>query len=63
MTCRNICVKYKVKKPYKTRRYDQGQKRCSTCDIFLEWKGFRCPCCTNVLRTNARRLKNKKRFS
>ena len=51
MVCKGTCTKYKVNKPYNMSRYHVGQKRCSTCDIFMFWDGKHCPCCNFVLRT------------
>ncbi len=34
-----------------------GQKRCSKCDIFIEWEGAFCPCCKLLLRKTPRSKK------
>jgi len=44
MHCREVCSKYSVKRPLlkEIGRYEDGQKRCSSCTIFfvnLEKKG------------------------
>ena len=54
MTCNEICINYKVEKPYPTGRYEAGQKRCSLCVIWIKWDGASCPCCNSTLRTKPR---------
>ncbi|WP_316505628.1 hypothetical protein [Nitrosopumilus sp.] len=52
MPCNGICYRYKVTKPpMPNTRYGVGQKRCTACDIFTDWDGRRCPCCSGMLRT------------
>ena len=56
MYCREICSKFKVKRS-DTKifgRYNSGQKRCSSCVIYINWDGTRCPCCGHILRTKPR---------
>ncbi len=52
MYCRSICKNYKA---YKTNDslsyYSQGYKLCKECELFIDWKGNKCPCCISVLRT------------
>ena len=62
MTCKGGCIKYKANKPFNgdIGRYAIGQKRCSTCEIFLKWEGLWCPCCKRVLRTKPRNTQNRK---
>lgn len=64
MTCKGGCTKYKAKKPCNNDvgRYEIGQKRCSTCEIFIEWKGLWCPCCRRLLRTKPRNTPNRHRL-
>ncbi len=31
-------------------RYSIGQKCCQVCEIYIEWSGFRCPCCHTKLK-------------
>lgn len=52
MACKGICVQYKT-----TARYHDKHKRCRICDIFIEWEGMRCPCCSFALRSKARSQK------
>lgn len=62
MHCNGSCKKFKAtNNSAEYGRYEQGQKRCPTCEIFIEWEGLWCPCCGRLLRTKprARKLKNK----
>lgn len=60
MTCRGIeCKRLKANKPLNIGRYADGQKRCSTCVIFIKFAGERCPCCKTKLRGKPRQLKYK----
>jgi hypothetical protein len=47
MTCTDTCQKYKVKNNTfpGISLYKLGYKRCSHCDLFLDWAGIFCPCC------------------
>ena len=51
MSCKNICEKYKAAKGRTGSYYAQGYKRCSVCEIFIDWDGIWCPCCDLLLRT------------
>jgi hypothetical protein len=31
----------------------EGQKRCSVCEIFINWVESNCPCCKVKLRTRS----------
>jgi len=63
MHCDSSCKKYKAKSNgLKSGRYEQGQKRCHTCEIFIEWKGLWCPCCGRLLRTKPRGTRLKRRL-
>jgi len=63
MTCKGICVKYKVEKPRShSGRYETGQKRCTTCEIFVKWDGNNCPCCNFTLRTKPRNTNNRRQL-
>jgi len=61
MTCNEICKKYKAQNNGLEGRYEQGQKRCTNCEIYIKWEGLWCPCCGYLLRTKprARKLKLK----
>ena len=44
MPFKNICNYYKIpKRPPHQFRYLEGQKFCSTCGVYLEFDGRRCP--------------------
>jgi len=47
-------MKYKSTGTAIQLKYQEGQKRCSFCGIFMECDGVRCPCCNMILRTKAR---------
>jgi len=52
MVCKGMCVRHKAGKPFGINsRYDLGQKRCSTCEIYINWDGKYCTCCSSALRT------------
>ena len=57
MSCQRICHKYKAKWSVCQNRYANGQKRCNTCEIFVQWEGNFCPCCGMQLRTRPRSVK------
>lgn len=55
MVCKGICSRFKAKKSNSTvGRYEEGQKRCQSCEIFIIWDGLRCPCCGQRLRLRSR---------
>ncbi len=62
MVCKGVCPRYKAQKPRSGGRYEAGQKRCQVCEIYLEWEGIWCPCCTYRLRSNPRNRKYKERL-
>ena len=62
MVCRGICDSYKAKKPLLQSRYASGQKRCSVCELFVNWDGINCPCCGMILRTSPRNTQNRQRL-
>ena len=61
MTCNGICENYKASKPTSGGRYDEGQKRCQTCQIFVYHDGLYCPCCNMRLRGTSRYVKLKEK--
>jgi len=61
LTCKGICHRYKAPKPPHGSRYVKGQKRCNSCDIYIEWDGFFCPCCGMRLRVAPRHQKYKEK--
>jgi hydrogenase nickel incorporation protein HypA/HybF len=58
-TCRGICIYSKGVPMSNGKRYENGQKRCSYCGLFLETSEVRCPCCKTILRVKSR-SKNQK---
>lgn len=55
ISCNGICVRYKAKRNHNVpSRYKERQKRCTTCEIFINWdKTSYCPCCNYKLRTRS----------
>ncbi len=63
MHCNGTCVEYKAtSNSAEGGRYEQGQKRCHECEIFIKWEGLWCPCCGHLLRTKPRGTKLKRRL-
>ncbi len=62
MACKGICIRYEAQTMSNSGRYATGQKRCQSCDVFIRWDGFRCPCCSHILRTKPRSPKYKARL-
>ncbi len=56
MHCREICIKHEAKNlsPKEVGRYESGQKRCTSCETYINWDGKHCPCCGHFLRTKPR---------
>ena len=54
--CNSVCEKYRATRPIGGLRYSSGQKRCTSCSIFIKWEGLFCPCCGYKLRTMPRLL-------
>ena len=56
MHCREICLKFGIKNKTSKEigRYEAGQKRCTSCEIYINWEGKHCPCCGHFLRTKPR---------
>ena len=63
MACKGICFRHKAKRVGRQSRYANGQKRCSTCETFLYWDRFLCPCCGRILRTKPRDSEHKRKFT
>jgi len=62
MKCNDICQNHKAKKSIEGERYETGQKRCNSCNIFIEYDGLFCPCCNQRLRKSSRYTKFKEKF-
>jgi hypothetical protein len=54
MTCKKICERYKAPGKCTGRKYGNGNKRCSRCEIMIVWEGVHCPCCGFHLRVGPR---------
>jgi len=52
--CKGVCDNLKGEKIPNGSKYGDGQKRCTLCGIFMTVSGFRCPCCSVLLRTKSR---------
>ena len=52
--CKGECDSLKGEKIPNGSKYEYGQKRCTLCGIFMTVSGFRCPCCSVLLRTKSR---------
>ena len=64
MHCNGSCKKYKaISNGQDGGRYEQGQKRCPQCELFIRWEGLWCPCCGRLLRTKPRARKLKQRLA
>lgn len=76
-TCLEICKQYKVKKPSKGGRYEAGQARCQTCDVWIDHNGcilknrkyatinsvgWTCKCCNVRVRQKPRNLVYKEKL-
>jgi len=48
-TCKNICHIFQSQRTSMKIKYQNGQKRCSLCGIFMKYGGIRCPCCKTIL--------------
>lgn len=61
MHCREICIKYGAKNLFlkEAGRYESGQKRCTSCEVYINWDGIHCPCCGHFLRTKPRNARSR----
>ncbi|HXX96201.1 MAG TPA: hypothetical protein VEL11_03680, partial [Candidatus Bathyarchaeia archaeon] len=59
LSCNGRCIRHKARKQVGLGRYAAGQKRCQICEVFLQWDGLFCPCCSYRLRTKPRSMKYK----
>ncbi|MGI9566475.1 MAG: hypothetical protein ACR2LL_05620 [Nitrosopumilus sp.] len=50
------------KKAWNEQQVRAGQKRCSQCEIFINWEGKHCPCCGYVLRTKPKGTQTRHRL-
>ena len=65
MHCKEICFRYIVKSivPKEIGPYGFGLKRCSSCEIYLDWNGNHCPCCGHFLRKKPRNAKGRDKLT
>ena len=55
--CKGICIRYKAVTSPKYGRYGKGKRRCTTCEIYIQWDEILCPCCKNRTRIRSRHSK------
>ncbi len=55
MGCKGVCLRFKAKRNSDSpSRYREGQKRCTVCEIFINWNNdIYCPCCNYKLITRS----------
>ena len=53
-SCRGLCCRFEAKSFGNAKKYSDGYKRCSYCDVFMKIVSLRCPCCALKLRTKSR---------
>ncbi len=76
-TCKGTCKKFRVTKPAGAGRYESGQGRCQTCDVWLDYRGCHvkdgsparmgsvgwfCNCCNFRVRRTPRNKKYKEKL-
>ena len=52
--CNGLCNRLKPTPTTNDLRYENGQRWCSECALFLVTKENGCPCCKTRLRTKAK---------
>lgn len=55
MRCKGLCQSNKIGSIKQKGNYNQGQKRCTICGVFMKTDQIRCPCCNYVLRTRPKK--------
>jgi len=53
MACKGVCGTFKDAR-INGGRYNQGFRRCITCEMCFKYVGAWCQCCGNRIRTKAR---------
>jgi hypothetical protein len=76
--CNGTCIKFKATKPVTGGRYENGQARCQTCEIWTNYRGAKlkngepatenslgwyCVCCNIRLRQKPRNKKYKEKLT
>ena len=54
LSCKGLCNRIKSVGTAMQFKYQEGQKRCSLCELFIDCDDARCPCCKTILRTKSR---------
>jgi len=63
VACRGLCINFKPeKRNYREKLYESDRKRCSVCEVYVNWRGTRCPCCSAILRSKPRGSKIRKKM-
>lgn len=62
MSCKNICIEYRVKKSCQSGYYEDGLKWCSYCEVFIRCSSARCPCCGVSLRIKSHDAKVRRKL-
>ena len=58
--CKGVCCRgYEVVRGFQTPIYQEGVKRCRTCDRYMTLDSNRCPCCKQRVSAKSRRYKKK----
>jgi len=60
--CKGVCDTLETDVVATSLRYTSGQKRCSTCSIFIQTTALGCPCCGTRLRTKSRHRQRLKKM-
>lgn len=63
--CKGKCVQFKASKPVTGGRYEAGQYRCQTCEIYLTEHGVdghSCKCCNMRVRSKPRNSLYKEKY-
>jgi transcription initiation factor TFIIIB Brf1 subunit/transcription initiation factor TFIIB len=65
MNCKGICSRYEVSSINlkESGRYEKGHKRCTSCYVFMDYEGTKCPCCGNKLRTKPKNSSGRNKAS
>ncbi len=63
--CKGNCIQFKARKPVTGGRYEAGQYRCQTCEIYMTEHGVdghSCKCCNMRVRSKPRNSFYKEKF-
>ena len=57
VNCIGDCLSFSA--PKTKNHYNEGHKKCSVCDIWLNYdEGVNCPCCSSLLRTKEKVIRD-----